>query len=641
MNDKETKVGMEENFRKEGSGQQKENGFQGKKGKGKRRKYSGSGRRGSGRNGSGVNFNDVAYYMRNPKIAEAFGKLPFNYIVGNKPGNFSGYATLPAISSYGVDWTINPVNIDGSDTSVKDILNEVATIIYGTMRRHNSGSTNGIEHVDVIVSNLIAGIDILANAVYAGRLFKIANTYSWRNRLIPRVLFKHLGIDYDDFIANQANYRGRLNTLLAEAKTIKVLHNYPFVDAILSEYSKVFKDSETDTGREQIMISAKYFHHIYDPVGTQTNPGGSVRLLKLKDMWPTASADNHIVLTAPVFKPNTRGTTGASSGPGYLHKFSLLLDIMNVQIQALVTDSDFNLIQADLEKAFGETGNYLTVDSITSDETFQPEYSGEFWDMVHNGRFIPMDLIKNCPIGKSSADQISYKWASGSFNNMLYTVPNYFANSVYQVHDEDTGRVKLAAWMHICVPAQQIIDDTSLVGTSFRGILDSQKDDPSVEDVFIMTRFKSFYSSKANKTRMVDAGCPPELLPNDSQFDTHHVLVPEAQSNFIVFGGLTTSVEFQTNSNVGYEWWSDWDNLRVIGVANTDFGLTRAPFALMGYEHRPLQAYETVHATGTMPPQQILLNEINNIRNLTSEELYNIHNTAFLSLWSLPELTTF
>jgi hypothetical protein len=203
----------------------------------------------------------------------------------------------------------------------RNILNQVATIIYTTMRRSNAGATNDIEPVDVITSNLLASIDINANAVSMRRVFRIANTFNWKNRLLPRILFNHLGIDYDDFIANQAAYRGRFNTLVALARTIKTLTGFPFINAYIAEFENVFKDAETDTGREQLWLPVKGVHHIYNPVGTEDHPGGSVRVLRQSDLVGRsgkANFDRRVILTVGNY------TNGVAGEPASKRNFLLI-----------------------------------------------------------------------------------------------------------------------------------------------------------------------------------------------------------------------------------------------------------------------------------------------------------------------------
>lgn len=552
----------------------------------------------------GANFNDVSWYKRNPAVVEAYTKLPFNYIIGNKPagtGSANSTMYLPAISSYVIDWITSVVDVDPSTASIRDILNEVATIVYTNLRRHNSGSTNNIEFVDVLTSNLLAGIDILVNAVYGRRVFRIANSFSWKNRLIPRFLFQLMGFDYDDFIQNQATYRGRYNTIVSEARTIKVLNNYPFVNAIMAEFENIFKDSDTDTGREQLLIGVKYFHHIYDAVGTQAHPGGMVRIMTLKDVQPTNSAEP--LITGPITPSDIWQTPGGTTEKPGTMPFSKFLDVMQTQINALINDSDFNLIQADLEKAFGEQGSYLVADFTNSDDTISPIYSGELWEMIHNGTFLPTPRVNKSQTGFGYLPKI-----------------NGYVNTVYQYHNETTGEVKMGTHFHYTDKDGNITNAPNPLA----GMLDSGQDVPSDDDIIIMTRYKSIYE-RVSSTDI--SKVPPDMAPASPGVN---VVIPKAQSNFVVFGGLSISIYFSAGSQNGIMYYKMWDNYSTRDLTEFESGMP----PLLGYEHRPL--YNVL--IDNISNINFLQNDIGNLRCLTVDELFNIHEGCYLSLWSLPEL---
>lgn len=571
----------------------KREGFKYEKGKGKGREERNYKR--------GVQFNDVSWYTKNPSITKSFANLPFNYLVGAVlpiPNNGVAGISLEALVSFGVDWlpaTMNSKKIDGKIADQQSILDQVATIIYTSMRRSNAGATNDIEYVDPVISNLLASIDILVNSVSMRRVFKIANGFSWKNRSYPRKIFtEHLGLDYDDFVKRQAEYRGRFNTLVALARTIKTLSNFPFVNAICAEFENIFKDSDTDTGRESLLIPVKYWHHIYDPVGTVDNPGGSVRIMKFSDI-SGMSAGTAALCTAVGTAPR---------------KFEVDLMILEKQISVLINDGDFNLIQADLEKAFGEQSSYMVIDAVPdSEEPMKPIYSGEFMSMFHNGNFIPLPALQtttNLP----------------GHNITCTAQANTYVNTVGQWHAEDGGEIKMLNLFRI-----------SYYGNASRGDeifgsdavpLDSEADVPTDSDIVVMTRYKNHFIK--GDIDDVDTTYPLSELPSGRSWNTY---IPACTSNFVIFGGRVTRYIYYSSGLVEDKTTS-WANSSL----NTNAKLWQV-------KHRPIfKVLTSDPGSSLMNPIYEYQTDLNNIRLLSPTELLAIQQSCFLSLWDLPSRTS-
>lgn len=542
-------------------------------------------------------FNDISWYNKNQTITNAFAKLPFNQIVGIKiPGLTGVKLSMASIVSYLVDWVANLDSISTSTQYAQTILDQVKTIIYTDMRRANSGSTNQIEPIDVMTSNLIAAIDILCNSAYISRFFRIANSFSWKNRLIPRELFKHAGIDYDDFVANQANYRGRFDILVAYAKTIRVLAKYPFVYAAIAEFDRIFKDEDADTGREQIMMSVKAWHHIYDPVGTTTHPGGTIRLLTVQD-----------AINAGIEQPTGSNVadTYVTIGDGTnVVKFSVLLNIFEHQIRMLIEDADFNLIQADLEKAFGDSSGYYETDLVREDVSpVTIEFNPEFRDMVHNGIFLKKPTITSGTKGS-------------------YSVFGVYENKIYQLPGGGGSGTRFGFENHIYYGdgAYETVCDDYIVGNGkyILGMIDSNQNEPGTDEVIITTRYKSCFR------KVLGTGVPVDTQRRGGTPATDNYYRTINSSNFIVFGHLITTIRQETDDSLSV-FTQDWYN-----VSNS---LTRGIYMLTNLNHYPMiLPYDSV--LGSVPMFQL-----NNVRWVKEEELNGINNSCFLSLWNLPDKT--
>lgn len=596
MYDKQTKgkMGNEISEKDESSNNSKKQSKGGRKGS---KKTKGK-RYGSKDINRGVKFNDIGFYTKNKSISDAFAKLPFSYIIGGALTGITSnpdYYPITTIVSFIVDW-LQSVRNTVSDG--RDILDQVATILYTRMRRANSGATNNIEYVDPIISNLVASIDILVNSVSMKRVFRIANSFSWKNRLLPKEIFLELGIDYDDFIANQALYRGKFNTLVALARTIRTLKDYPFINAICAEFENIFKDEDADTGREQLFLPIKGFHHIYDPVGTQEHPGGMIRLLTFSDIGKTATS---VQSSAPIC------TAPLKNDVDMIRKFSLDLKILETQIYALINDNDFNLIQADIEKAFGEQSGYMVMDVVEENPTvLTPIFSGEFALMFQNGRFYPTNNL----------DKVEYE---DSVDGKFYCIQNKsYVNVMYQDHDS-SGTTKLRSWFHF-KGASAYID----YRVSDNGFINSNSHDPSTDDVIISTRYQTLMGSG-----------PVTDAPTDFRFSGtlgtgEQIYYPKVSSNFFCFGGRIRTLVYLRGS-VSQKQVITWHNAGPIG---NDQEALRVVSYFMQCGFAPMW----LRPIGGNPTRPIgLTGKINNIRFVTQNELEPIHEAVFLSLWNLPE----
>lgn len=554
-------------------------------------------------------FNDVSFYTKNSNITDAVCKLPFNYIVGSvlPLAGRSASVALNAIVSFSVDYVAAVSNSIKSVISQQDmvdnsssVLDQVATIIYTQMRRSNSGSTNDIEYCDPIISNLLASIDILVNAVSMRRTFKIANSFSWKNRLIPRYIFQdHLGLDYDDFIYNQAAYRAKFNTLVALARTIKTLQGFPFINAMIAEYENIFKDSDTDTGRESYIIPVKYFHHIYDPVGTVDNKGGCVRLLKYGDLAPSIGANykNKILVTKAI-------------SPSALRKFSVDLNILETQINKLINDGDFNLLQADIEKAFGEQSGYIVIDAVPSEpETIAPTYSGEFNTMFHNGIFYPLPSLS-----KAANEKV--------LNASYLSFDNAYVNTIGQWHREDLGEIKMFNLVQLGYTSATSLSPK--FQTSNWTPLDTDMDVPDVNEVILMTRYKTIL--EVGDVSSFDSEYAYPSAPSGQE---NIVYIPKVASNFICFGGNISYVTYDNSKAFNSKVYHNWSNAVTSKGLNT-LSLHEYLFQL---KRRPIFAF-TANDGST-----VFFNDLNNLRFISDSELQAIHHACFLSLWDLPSKT--
>lgn len=568
-------------------------------------------------NRKGITYNDISWYRKNPEITKNFCNVPFSYVVGSNlelsdgGGNFN----VPLLFVYGVDWCAgisrkNRPN-DSTDFNRASILNQVATILYTLDRRANSGATN-YDFPDVFISNVIGAIDVFCQIANITRTLNLVNSYTWKNRTMPRVIIETgLNIDYGDLVRNLNSYVGRFNTLMAAANTIKLPNQFDFVKAAMAQYTQVFKDADSQTGREQIYLGVKYFNHIYDPVGTEDHPGGTIRFIKVGDVFDSSVVDKPEDLEATLFM----GKVGnkLDTNERYVinkRKLSVDLDILEKSIYALITDSDFNTIQGDLEKAFGDGGSFVVSDVLKDIGSVEPEYSGEFRAAFENARFLPIP-ITNIDIATSGKGHI------------LAGIAGATRHEIRQTYTDPSNP---GAGSYISVYYHQAVDSSFMTTESLKSferpqtLLSSTSDQPSEDDIIYMTR----YSNTFRKVPSAELDRPIQATGY-----THYYFSPNVSSNFIVYEGYVVTL-YNYNAE---------DSL---ADPDTAYGIVPwYQFAFPNYRYLPaiLHMFEFMiqlwnkFSSGTNRPVDMRLD---NPKLLSENELHGIQEACMLSLWNLP-----
>lgn len=311
--------------------------------------------------------NDPNWHGKNSQIVNDLCNYPFNHMQGFpvKLGKQSSWTKnyFASLMVLGFDW------FTGISENFKSMLNTAATNIWEFVRSRNAGATN-YQAGDIFTNIVIGALDIVSTVQYCVRLFGSVKLFSVYNRLSPRMFIESMGIQYDDFVSNIAVYRGRLNLLIAKATSIVLPKQFPLYDWVASMSSNIYKDRDSDTGREQYYAFGKKVFHIYDSKGSPN--GGRVRLLKGTDIGLTYDAIVYL-----------------SSSRSKLMKFDVILNILEAQINAIVTDEDCNIIMGDLIKAYGSEAKFWSLHPVTDDEAVTPIYSEEVLNQIHNAILLP------------------------------------------------------------------------------------------------------------------------------------------------------------------------------------------------------------------------------------------------------------
>jgi len=198
--------------------------------------------------------NDPNYYFTSPELAQQAAQLSFQNVLGlGKLGNYE----VPSImtihfnpsfgNSYpttgtGDSWTEEPTETNLPEVpSGRSAINAMGDKLY-TLLSQFTGRTANYAPQDII--QMIGAVASVAEATeHLRRAFGVILTYNERNRAIPNLLVKAMGIDYADLASNFSNYRMRFNTAIARINQIPLLDNIMYIRKSRELYQRVFTDS--------------------------------------------------------------------------------------------------------------------------------------------------------------------------------------------------------------------------------------------------------------------------------------------------------------------------------------------------------------------------------------------------------------
>lgn len=329
--------------------------------------------------------NDPSWYFKDPKILSDVASFSFNKPLGtnlnvpvyNSGNSTSGYlATVPGVMSIHIGLS------SGVSTDAQSPINLAATNVYAFVRYKNSGAAN-YDAPDLMLY-LIAMDSVYACWNWMKRLYGLASTYSQRNKYEPRALVAANGVDYDDLIANLADFRAYLNMAanrisafcVPATMTYNVRHSWLF--------SNVFKDG--DTGKAQEYMYVPSYFYTYDE--TSSPQGGFL------DLKP--------ILVA--FNPESASQT--------YYKVSDLENILNTMINNLQYSEDAGIMSGDILKAYGPS-NLFTLSTFDADYRVDPAYSKEVLSQIENAR----------PVFMTSTDYTSMKIVQNPDTNFINHTP--------------------------------------------------------------------------------------------------------------------------------------------------------------------------------------------------------------------------
>lgn len=348
--------------------------------------------------------NDVSWYLKNPQLIKDTANLPFGKALGlpitvddvyqAEPLENPNQAVTTCLPGINVLWYQPTYSISKDNVSA---LNIASRNIYSYVRHANSGASN-YDAPDLMLY-LLAMDSIYSQHANLTRAYGLARTFSGVNRYLAKQLVEAIGFQYDDLIANMANYRAQINTLALRMSSLYV----PTTMTVFLRHMWMNKNIYTDApgAKSQMYAFAPtgyYTYNEYDGPGKLT--------------W------------------NRFGDVAREPRP-----MSWYLERANDALNILLESEDIGIMSGDILKCYGESGLF-TFGTIDAEFTIVPTYNEEVLMQIHNA------TVLNCnPATLTNADitqdvesgALLYAPTFGTYN------PGSSSSGIIDLYTKDTS----------------------------------------------------------------------------------------------------------------------------------------------------------------------------------------------------------
>lgn len=191
----------------------------------------------------GYTSNNPAWYTGNPIAAKKAGSINFSYPIGydinldnplHKELSDKGSFAFPGMMALSV------LPAMGLSNDASSALNLAAFKLYSFIRHENSGSRN-YDAPDLLLY-VAAVTDVYSYITWLQRTYLVCNSYSVMNEYIPRAYCHLSNIDFDDVVANLADFAYQLDNRINKVRSFKVPGDMP----IFQRRAFMFKDLYTE-----------------------------------------------------------------------------------------------------------------------------------------------------------------------------------------------------------------------------------------------------------------------------------------------------------------------------------------------------------------------------------------------------------
>lgn len=332
--------------------------------------------------------NDPMFYGNNAALVENMTNIYFNHptgfpIPGSKPetmqlgrdaSEMAGILTIPLIPTFG-------------DTQSFDApLSMAGKMIYMAMSS-KTGRKSEYQMSDVL-QYMMAIDNLYIHLAEAQRVYGLFRMVSQFNRYLPKTLIRALGWDYDDVVANPANFRYQINRVVEMVNQIVIPEFNDLFKVHMSLLNAVYYDHDA--------MSAKPQHIVFTTMG-----GGYRYFDELGLLQYGNAAKVYNTIKGPITGPEAHKTFSDNSiGDLYIkgatwtvnnwltYMLDCISDIMGSEI--------FTKIGTDLMLRFNTNG-FVQLNPIPEDYTTPFVYDVNVMMMLQNATYTGTATLANGP----------------------------------------------------------------------------------------------------------------------------------------------------------------------------------------------------------------------------------------------------
>lgn len=323
-----------------------------------------------------IHSNDISWYNKiEPYYSDAV-RVPFNRIMG-EPIDFSngtsntvtGEAGVQAIHSgeYPGVMVINYIPSIGKASTPNDPVNRAFNSMYGDIYSRTTGAMQ-FQQADLAL--WVMGMNsILTHIGEIKRAMGLANLYASQNKYWPRAYVEALGINFEDLVGRQDEYRRRLNNSILNLNQMKVPNIFDIFKRQYALGSNVWADEDSVLAQMYAFRSVGYY--VYDDT---TETGGQLTFTRIPLV--TANLDER-------------------------------LNELDSMLLAWRNSSDLGLIKGSVERAYKDE-SFLVIEPITLDILTVPTYDKIMTYQINNMTISPVSgaIFQNLNITQDPVNNI-------------------------------------------------------------------------------------------------------------------------------------------------------------------------------------------------------------------------------------------
>lgn len=290
--------------------------------------------------------NDPSWYATDPALLRDSANIAFSYPNGRPidmavPGQshvrqMPGLLTIELLPSAG--WSMDP----------HSPINVASMSMYTFVRKNKAGNLP-FDAPDLMCYSL-AMADMYSYINFMQRIYGLASLYSQQNLYIPRALVEANHVDFDDVIANLANFRYGINVLINKAASLAAPSNLTLFVRRAFLYQNLY--TEGTSIRDQL--------YMYVPRG----------------FW--------------AFRTEDASGTRLQCKPFGAHTYTVaeLLEYGNTLITGIIDDADAQTMSAFIYEAYGPDG-ILKLQSMPESYAIAPIYDIGVLEQMKNAVVAP------------------------------------------------------------------------------------------------------------------------------------------------------------------------------------------------------------------------------------------------------------